>query len=236
MSLLTSAATANFTVERHFLPRRGDVRSQHRRQPQRCCDDIRRTRLTLQHTESHMQHEQSISDIDQHVQRFPNRSAEVREPEIVARRGHQKKDYEREETEGLERNTRDGTGERTSLENAQNGIGITARVVGDDNQHAVDKPEQAHRDARMAAIIEQREELFIQPAERSNAEDDVQENESRRTERANQQNFVRDEREPQFGEYTEENEKRAYAAEEHEIVNPLLPVPLDCAVFEAYVL
>ena len=64
----------------------------------------------------------------------------------------------------------------------------------------------------------------------------MQENESRRTERANQQNFVRDEREPQFGEYTEENEKRAYAAEEHEIVNPLLPVPLDCAVFEAYVL
>src|SRR5207247_8435019 len=147
-----------------------------------------------------------------------------------------KKDYEREETEGLERNTRDVTGERTSLENAENGIGITARVVGDDSQHAVDKAEQAHRDACMAAIIEQREELFIQPAERSNAEDDVQENESRRTERANQQNFVRDEREPQFGENTEENEKRAYAADEHELVNPLLPVPLDCTGFEAHVL
>jgi hypothetical protein len=87
----------------------------------------------------------------------------------------------------------------------------------------------------MAAIIEQREELFIQPAERSNAEDDMQENESRRTERANQQDFVRDERERQFGENAEDYEKRPYAADEHEVVNPLLPVPLDCAVFEAHV-
>ena len=56
-------------------------------------------KFALQNTESHVQDQQRVGKINQHVQRFPNRGAEIREPEIVARCCHQKQNDEREKSE-----------------------------------------------------------------------------------------------------------------------------------------
>jgi hypothetical protein len=47
-----------------------------------------------------VQHKQSKGDIDEHVQRLPDGRAQVRQPEVVARCGHQEKNHEREEPNG----------------------------------------------------------------------------------------------------------------------------------------
>src|SRR6266568_1760649 len=101
MNLLMSAATVSFTIRSDFPFGRGYVQAQHRDQSKRNRDDVKRAALTLQDAKSDMQHEQRISDIHQHVQRFPNRRTQVREPEVVACSGHQEQYDEREESKRL---------------------------------------------------------------------------------------------------------------------------------------
>jgi hypothetical protein len=88
----------------------------------------------------------------------------------------------------------------------------------------------------MAAIVEQREKPPIQPTERTEAQYDMEENKRRHTERADEQDLIGDERENDLTQNTEEDEKKAHSADEHEVVEALLPVPLRGAVFEAHVL
>src|SRR5687768_7891810 len=86
----------------------------------------------------------------------------------------------------------------------------------------------------MTSVIEQREKFFVQPAERSDAEDNVKENKGRRSKRANQQNLVRDKWEENLAYHAEQHEERADATGERKIVKALLSVPLHRGVFEAH--
>src|SRR6266853_4269700 len=164
MNLLMSAATVSFTIRSDFPFGRGYVQTQHHHQPKRNHDAVKRAALALQDAESDMQHEQRISDIHHHMQRFPNRCAQVREPEVVAGSGHQEQNDEREESKRLKWHTGDRTAEWTAFEDAQDGIGVTACVISNDDQSRVDQAKSEHRYPGVTAIVEHWQEFRIQPA------------------------------------------------------------------------
>src|SRR5262249_23997478 len=137
---------------------------------------IQRMHFGLEHAKHDMQHEQAVSSIDEHVEGLPNGCGQIRQPEIMAGRSHEQENHESEETERLKGHAGDGTGERAALENTENGIRVAAGVVSDDSKRGVNQPQQAHGHTRMPTIVKQRQEHSIQPAERPNAQDDVQKN------------------------------------------------------------
>src|SRR5206468_3687839 len=151
MSFLTSAATRSLTVKRHFTSSRCDVQAQHRHQPKRCRDDVKRTSLALQHAKRDMQHEQG----------------------------------------------------------------------------GVNQAKREHRYPGVAAVVEQWQELWIQPAQRADAKNDVQKQERRCAKRAHEHDFVSDVREKHLGQHSEDCEIRRYAADQHGVVEFLLPIPLN---------
>src|SRR5688572_7879709 len=87
----------------------------------------------------------------------------------------------------------------------------------------------------MATVVKQREESPVQPAQRTNAKDEVKKNVRRHRESPDEQDLIGDPREEDFAENTEQNQKDSHATGEHEVVALLLSVPLHCAVFEAHV-
>jgi len=113
----------------------------------------------------------------------------------VARRGQQEQYDERKESKRLKWHAGDRTVERTAFEDAQDGIGVTACVIGDDDQDRVDQSKREHRYPDVAAVVEQRQEFWVQAAQRPDAEDDVQQEKRRRSKRAHEHDFVGDVRE-----------------------------------------
>jgi hypothetical protein len=60
---------------------------------------VKRADLGLQYAERDMQHQKAVSDIDQPVERLPNRRSQVGQPKVVAGRHHQKQDDQGQEAE-----------------------------------------------------------------------------------------------------------------------------------------
>jgi hypothetical protein len=171
------------------------MQTQHNHESSTNGNRVQRMHLSLENTKGYMEDEQSRRRIDEHVQRFPNGRAQICEPEIVAGRGHQKQNKQREETKWLKRDTCNGPCDGAAFENAQDGIGVAPRMIGNNDERSVNHCQQTHSDPGVAAIVEQRQKPFVQPAKRANAKDDVQQNESSRSEGANQQNLISNQRE-----------------------------------------
>ena len=93
---------------------------------------------------------------------------------------------------------------------------------------------QEHRHAEVAAVVEQGQKAAVQPAERADAEDDVQHQERRGAERADEQRLDGHVR---IDERASDGEDRDVATEqqcEDGVVPPLLRVPADGAVGDAH--
>jgi hypothetical protein len=62
----------------------------------------------------------------------------------------------------------------------------------------------------------------------------MQQNKGSRAKSPHQHDFVRHEREKGLGEGAEGQKVRPYTSNEHEIINPLLAVPLHSSIFNAH--
>src|SRR5262245_21733603 len=114
--------------------------------------------FSLENAESDVEHKERVGDVNQHVERFPNRRAKVRQPKIVARGGHKEQNYQSEKAKWLKWNARDAPVNRDRNENAQERICVAAGVVCDNDEDSMNQTERKHRYARMTSVVKQRKE------------------------------------------------------------------------------
>ncbi len=69
--------------------------------------------------------------------------------------------------------------------------------------------------------------LPLKMAQRADAKNDVQKQERRCAKRAHEHDFVSDVREKHLGQHSEDCEIRRHAADQHGVVEFLLPIPLN---------
>src|SRR5882724_5893509 len=108
--------------------------------------DVDRVEFGLEDAERDVEDEQTVGDIDKHVERFPNGRTEVGEPEVVTGGRHQQQDDQREEAEWLERGGGELAGDWCGGKNAQDWVGISASVIGEHNERGMDECQEAHHD------------------------------------------------------------------------------------------
>ena len=89
-------------------------------------------------------------------------------------RRHQEKDDKREEPERLEGELGEAAKPCIAYEQRDQWIQIALAVKLDERKRAVRQPKEERRYTQMAAVIEQGQELAIQPAKRPDAKDDMQ--------------------------------------------------------------
>jgi hypothetical protein len=86
----------------------------------------------------------------------------------------------------------------------------------------------------MPAVIKEREELWVEPAQRTNAENYVEQDKRARAKRPHEHDFVCYIGKPDFGQQCETDEEQSNTCRKDQIVNALLTVPLNCTVFDAH--
>ena len=69
-------------------------------------------------------HERDVGNIDQHVQRLPDRCAEIRQPEVMTRGRHEKQNRERTGAQRLERKLSDAVKASVPDKEAQQGVHV----------------------------------------------------------------------------------------------------------------
>src|SRR5262245_63830343 len=95
-------AMSNDAVPPRLAPAGDDVQGAHSDHHAHQRDKIKRAPLALKRTKSDMQYEHRPRHIHQHVQALPDPWRELVEPEIVARRRHDKEDGQRQQTQEFE--------------------------------------------------------------------------------------------------------------------------------------
>src|ERR1043165_956075 len=108
-------------------------------------------------------------------------------------------------------------------------------MIGNDHEHSMNERQQAHGNASVAAIIEEREKPLVETAERPDTEDDVQQDKCSSSECTHQQNLISNQRKNHFGDHTEQDQKCSHTSGEDEIVDLLLAIQLNGGVFEAHI-
>jgi hypothetical protein len=116
---------------------------------------------------------------------------------VAGCRKQEKKD-KCEKSERLEWDRRNGLGERIEFENAENGIGISARVVGEYNENRMNDRENRHRYTGVPTVVKERKQSPVQPTQWADAKNDVQQNQRGRPRSTDEQDFIRDIREKDF--------------------------------------
>ena len=143
--------------------------------------------LGLEGAKGHVQEDQRIGHVDQHVQRLPDWRREVAKPEVMAGRGHQDDDHQGAGSQGLEGELGDAVDARVRGEQADDRVHVAEGVELERREGAVQEGHGRHGDAQVPAVVEQRQPPRVAARERPDAEDDVQQHERRRTEPADQQ-------------------------------------------------
>jgi hypothetical protein len=203
---------------------------------------IDRAALRLQRAKEHVPEQQHVGQIDELMQRLPHGRPEIAEPEVVARRRHDEQNDQRAEAEDLERELRDvaevrerrGVIATVCSEDADEWVRIAERMKLNDREDAMHQREQRHRHSEMAAIVEQREKARIEPRQRTDGEDDVQQQKPRDRREADDESLRRRARMPQRGDRAEHARGEQDEAEQREIVELLLPIPADGFVSVAH--
>ncbi len=95
----------------------------------------------------------------------------------------------------------------------------------DRGEGRVREREEEHRDAQVPAVVEQRQEAPVEPAQRPDAEDPLQQQQGGRAEGADQQRLDRRVRPQREAESDEEREVAADAGGERHVVAALLRIP-----------
>jgi hypothetical protein len=161
------------------------------------------------------------------VQALPDRWRQVGEPEIVAGGGHEEENDERDQAQWLERKPRQLTPASVRGQDADQRVDDSQGVELDDREATMGESEGEHRHAEMAAVVEQRQEAPIEPRQRPDREDDVQQQHRRGTESTDEERLDRHLwRQGRAG----RNEQRQIdhdGGEQGQVVEPLLPVPSD---------
>jgi len=109
----------------------------------------------------------------------------------MARRGHEKKNYQSEKAELLKWEIREASEILIRNQQADEWVFITVAVELSDCNNTVDRSQKKRYDAEMPAIIEQWQKLRVQPTERPDAEDDMEKQESGGSSRADFQGYRR---------------------------------------------
>src|SRR5437899_8661275 len=107
-------------------------------------------------------------------------------------------------------------------------------MIGEDYESCMNEAQQAHRDTRVAAVVQERQEFSVQPAQRPDAQDDVQEHKSRGAKRPHEHDLVGDVREYDLGKNAKGHQVTGHRANQHKIIEPLLSVPLNSSIFNAH--
>ena len=93
-------------------------------------------------------------------------------------------------------------------------------------------------DAQVPAVVKERQEAAVEPRQRADAKDDVQQEESASAERADQENFVADARVTRIRQLSDDEEDRQIrcdAGGKSAVVNALVAIPFDRRIFDAHI-
>src|SRR5439155_11731567 len=119
-------------------------------------------------------------------------------------------------------------------EKADERILVAQTVKLDYAKNAVNSAYKKRCHAQMTPIIEKGQKTRVQPAERSDAQNDVKQEECSGTGRSNDQRFGSRKRKQQISQCDENSQIRRYSRKQKKIVRALLPIPSDCLVLVAH--
>src|ERR1700751_1974631 len=168
-----------------------------------------------------MSNEQGIRHIHEHVQSLPHGWCQVPEPKVVARRCHEKKNHESEKAQLLKGKIREASEILIRSQQTDERVLITETVELPDCGHAMDCSQKKGHHAEMPAVIEQWQKLRVQPAERPDAEDDVEKQESGGSSRADRQGFRRGIGKEKRADSDKQRQIECDSSDQHNIVDAL---------------
>ena len=226
-SAVFGAAVDRRGRRRGALPPAGDEvqRSDAREAESEQSAEHRRPLGGLQAAERDVQEDQAVSHVDQHVERLPDRRRQVREPEVVRRRRHQEQDDQRQQSERLERELGEAVVVPVARQHAHQRVEHAQAVELDDREAAVRGREQEHADAEVAAVVEQGQEPPVEPAERSDGEHDMEQQQGAGAQAADQQRLDRRLGAGRDPDADEEAEEQHHACRDRQVVQLLAAVP-----------
>ena len=121
-----------------------------------------------------MSYQQGIGDIHQHVKSLPCWGGQVPQPEVVARRRHQKEDDQCKEPERLKGKLRHTSIARVTYEQTHQRIYISQRMKLNQRKSPVCESYQKCGDSQVPPVVEQRKEPSIEPREWTDTQHYVQ--------------------------------------------------------------
>ena len=177
-----------------------------------------------------MADQEGVGHVNPHVQSLPDRRGEVRQPEVVAGHRHQREDDQRAKTQAFEGKVRQRIVSCVAYEEAHHGIEITVVVIPGEGYVRVVEREQAHGDTHVPPVVEKWQEAPVEPAERTDREDHVQQDEGRRPVSSDPKVHYLDVRVDLRCQPEEPLDVDHDPHDESGIVDQLLTVPADCAI------
>src|SRR6266568_2417132 len=181
-----------------------------------------------------MSYQQGIRDIHQHVKSLPCWGGQVPQPEVVARRRHQKEDDQCKEPERLKGKLGHSSVARVADEQTHQRIYISQRMELNQRKSPVCESCQECGDPQVPSVVEQWKEPSIEPRKWPDTQHYVQKQECGRSECPNQQGLgCRCRVLPRS--YSDKQEDiRQQERHHYDVVDLFLAVPADCAIFGAH--
>src|SRR5262249_49772355 len=122
----------------NFAQTSDKVKSQEGQEPDTNGRDVNWAEFSLKYAERDVRDQQAVSNIDKHVERFPNRRAQVGEPEVVTGGRHQHENNQGDETEWLEGYAGKRASYRCGGKNAKDRVSVATSVVRKHHECGVD--------------------------------------------------------------------------------------------------
>src|SRR6266498_2049412 len=102
--------------------------------------------------------EQPVRYVHEHMQPLPNGRGQIMQPEVMARRSHEKQNQQRKESERLKGEVRNAGVACIADEQADQRIEIPQCVELEKRKRTVRQSENEHGDAQVPAIVKERQE------------------------------------------------------------------------------
>jgi len=154
----------------------------------------------------------------------------------MARRRHKKKNYKSEKAQLLKGEVREASEILIRSQDADERILIPETVELPDCGHTVDRSQNKSDYTEVPAIIKQWQKRRVQPAERSDAEDDVKKQESGGSSRADNQSCRRNIGKEKCADFDKHIQIERDSGDQHNIVNAFLAIPGNGLILMAHAL
>ena len=121
-----------------------------------------------------MHDQQSIGDIERHVERLPDPRSQKHQPEVMAGGGHQEKHEQGGDAERLEREVDEFCIVRPGRQFVDEVHQIVLRQVPCEQEAEMRERDEKRQHSEMTPVVQQRQEAAVEPRQRADRQDNRQ--------------------------------------------------------------